>query len=184
MRHWDDTWIEIAQVIALRSLCSRARVGVVIVSAENRIVSTGYNGPPRAFKHNERPCAEWCERGRTNGEIQTCRAAHAEQNAFMAADRSAWQGGTLYVTGHVCTECTKLIANSGLTRVVVQPDNEPRAYRNSDDSYNFLGEMGVCVEILERAAPPYPDTLATVCMGGAEMIQVRTIGGQWMNVTR
>lgn len=149
MRHWDDTWLEVAQVMSRRSLCTRAQVGVVIVSSENRIVSTGYNGPPAAFDHRDEPCSNWCERG-GGGEVgANCPASHAEQNAFMAADRSAWQSGTLYVTGHVCAECTKLIANSGLARIVVQHDGVDRSYRNPDANYKFIRSMGIGVEIFE-----------------------------------
>jgi dCMP deaminase len=191
MRHWDDTWMEVAQVVALRSLCSRAQVGCVIASAENRIVATGYNGPPRGFDHRDRPCTEWCDRAISalNGHSITtnysdCPSSHAESNAFMAADRSAWQGGTLYVTGHVCPGCTKLIANSGLARVVVQPDARPRVYRESEESYRFIRSMGIGVEIVEPQMPPDPDSLPTISMAGAKVIQVKTIGGQWMNVAR
>jgi dCMP deaminase len=145
--------MEVAHVIARRSLCERAQVGVVIASPDNRIVSTGYNGPPHGFDHMDKLCTAWCERGMTNGEVQTCPSAHAEQNAFMAADRSAWQGGVLYVTGHVCTECTKLIANSGLSRIVVQPDAKPRVYRDSENSYRFIRQMGIGVEILAAPEP-------------------------------
>src|SRR5690606_30893499 len=148
------------------------------------IVATGYNGPPAGFEHRDLPCTEWCDRGATAGKIKTCPAAHAEQNAFMAADRSRWQGGVLYVTGHVCEECTKLIANSGLARIVVQPDNIDRSYRNSDDSYRFIRSMGIGVEILTISSPPDPDTLPTISMGGADVIQLMTLAGEWVNVSR
>jgi len=184
MRHWDDTWMEVAQVIAFRSLCTRAKVGCVIVTSENRIVATAYNGPPHGFDHRDLPCTEWCDRGRTNGEVQTCPSSHAEQNAFMAADRSTWQHGVLFVTGHVCTECAKLIANSDLSRIVVQPDAQPREYRNSDDSYKFIRSLGIGVEIWRQQTPPDPDSLPTIFMEGHNQIQVKTVGGQWMNVVR
>jgi dCMP deaminase len=122
---------------------------VVIVDSEDRIVATGYNGPPREFNHRGETCNMWCERG-AGGEVgASCPASHAEQNAFMAADRSRWQGGVLYVTGHVCAECTKLIANSGLARIVVQPDSVDRGYRDPDANYRFIRSMGIGVEVLE-----------------------------------
>jgi len=158
---WDDLWMEVAQLMSKRSLCERAQVGVVIVNAENRIVSTGYNGPPHGFAHRDESCPAWCERGASNGGIPTCPSAHAEQNAFMAADRSAWQRGTLYVTGHVCTECAKLIANSGLARIVVQPDDVDRAYRDPDASYRFIRSLGIGVEILSPRTPERVGGIAT-----------------------
>lgn len=146
--HWDDIWLDVAQTISTRSLCTRAQVGVVIVDSENRIVATGYNGPPAAFNHRGEHCNMWCDRG-AGGEVgASCPASHAEQNAFMAADRSAWQRGTLYVTGHVCAECTKLIANSGLARIVVRDDGVDRSYRNPDANYKFIRSMGIGVEVL------------------------------------
>jgi dCMP deaminase len=188
MRHWDDTWMEVAHVVALRSLCTRAQVGCVITDATNRIVATGYNGPPTGFDHKGKQCTAWCTRALNDvspkADYSDCPSSHAESNAFMAADRSAWQGGVLYVTGHVCAGCTKLIANSGLSRIVVQPDERPRVYRDSENSYRFIRQMGIGVEILEQSMPPHPDSLPTISMAGAKVIQVRTIGGQWMNVSR
>src|SRR5262245_13898137 len=71
---WDETWLVVADAIALRSVCSRSQVGAVIVSPTNRIVATGYNGPPSGWipdtagKLAEMPpdfytnCAHWCPR--------------------------------------------------------------------------------------------------------------------------
>lgn len=57
-----ENFLAIADVVAQRSLCSRAQVGAVIVSSDQIVVSTGRNGPPRFFQHNEKPCLQWCER--------------------------------------------------------------------------------------------------------------------------
>lgn len=57
---WDVTWIKVAQTIAMRSLCSRALVGAVIIDSRNRPVSMGYNGPPSGFKHKNNMCSNWC----------------------------------------------------------------------------------------------------------------------------
>lgn len=148
--HWDDVWLGVAQVIARRSLCVRAQVGAVIVNDRYRVVSTGYNGPPRGFDHRDEPCSSWCERGRRTPmpDYSDCPSLHAEANALMAADRSSWQGGVLYVTGDVCSGCAKLIGNSGLSRIVVQRDDADRTYRGSDDSYAFLRSLGIGVEVL------------------------------------
>jgi dCMP deaminase len=148
-RHWDDVWLDVAAVVATRSLCTRAHVGAVIVDDRYRVVATGYNGPPRWFDHRDEPCTAWCERAQGNVIEQSyanCPSLHAEANALMAADRSAWQGGVLYVTGHVCADCAKLIGNSGLSRVVVLTDGSGD-YRNPDQSYRFLRMLGIGVEI-------------------------------------
>lgn len=59
---WDEVWMHVAGAVAGRSLCTRAHVGAVIVDAQNRIVATGYNGPPRGFVHHDEPCDKWCSR--------------------------------------------------------------------------------------------------------------------------
>lgn len=149
--HWDDVWLGVAQVIARRSLCSRAQVGAVIVDDRYRVVSSGYNGPPRGFDHRDEPCMSWCTReitGDHGPSYANCPSLHAEANALMAADRSSWQGGVLYVTGHVCADCAKLIGNSGLSRIVIQADATDRSYRGPDDSYAFIRSLGIGVEVL------------------------------------
>jgi dCMP deaminase len=144
---WDETWIDVANTIRWRSLCSKARAGAVIADAHNRIVSTGYNGPPAGFNHSELPCAMWCPRGMNDVSLEQCVSVHAEANALISGNRSSWVGGTIYVTKHPCLECAKLIANSGLTRLVVttaaglQEDRHTVVYRF------LIEECGMNVEV-------------------------------------
>ena len=150
---WSDVWIDVAHAVAKRSLCSRAQVGAVITDPQNRIISTGYNGPPSGFNHYESSCASWCDRSRLSQATQgydNCPSLHAEANALLAADRSLWADGTIYVTSSVCADCAKLIANSGLKHVVVASELEDRSYRSSRAGYHFLGAVGIGVEVLER----------------------------------
>ena len=63
-------------------------------------------------------------------------------------DRRDRVGGTLYTTAHVCHGCAKLIANSGVTRVVVKADT-PAEWRRSPDAYRLLNSIGITVEICE-----------------------------------
>lgn len=156
---WAEVWGKIAHDMSSRSLCVRAHVGAVIVDSRNRIIDTGYNGPPEFFQHDDKPCTEWCPRsageetrlGRTNlgrvldPEYNDCPALHAEANALMTCDRTVREGGTIYVTSHVCYGCAKLIANSGLRAVVVvlADDERDRAYRDPDRSYTLLEQCGV-----------------------------------------
>ena len=60
---WDDTWIEVARTVAKRSTCARDQVGAVVVSRTNRILETGYNGPPAGWDiiHSDK-CDVWCPR--------------------------------------------------------------------------------------------------------------------------
>jgi dCMP deaminase len=147
---WDTTWLRVADVVSHRSLCVRARVGAVIVDPSNRIVATSYNGPPAGFEHHELPCTRWCPRSQSTTTLTTdysdCPSLHAEANALSVCDRSMREGGTIYVTSDICIPCAKLIANSGLDRVVViTSDQHP--HRNSARSYAMLDECGIIVTL-------------------------------------
>jgi len=165
---WDETWLDVATDVARRSLCTRDRVGAVIVTERNRIVATGYNGPPRAFRHDEQPCVDWCPRARqalANRQVDDlhvgvfttplspsyddCPSLHAEANALSVCDRSAREGGTIYVTSHTCSACAKLVANSGLRRIVVL--HRPGfAHRNPVEHYEFLVRCMITVTIYDE----------------------------------
>lgn len=159
---WDDTWITMAVTIARRSLCSRDAVGAVIVDIRNRPIAMGYNGPPAKFNHELKWCSSWCQRGsipqiyQQTGEIpkdpayNDCPSLHAEQNALITADKANFTGGTIYVSSHLCGVCAKLIANSGLKRVVVFDDGAHKSYREYDKWYIFLKKLNICVDIIEE----------------------------------
>ena len=148
---WDETWLAVARVIAQRSLCVRDKVGAVIVNPHNRIVATGYNSPPAGFIHHDTRCQNWCERALYDGEkpdreYRDCVALHAEANALSVCDRSLRERGTLYVTSDVCWNCAKLIANSGLLRVVIHTGTH--LHREPRKSYEFMVECGLAVVVV------------------------------------
>lgn len=155
---WDDTWMNVARVMAHRSSCSRARVGAVIVDPNNRIVATGYNNPPANFDRPwEDDCdgreAGFCTRGKHGPTDDTivsysdCLTIHAETNALMFCDRRDREGGTIYVTCAPCLTCAKAVANSGLKRIVW--DHHPEFdYRNIDQTYTLLTESGLTITVL------------------------------------
>lgn len=128
---WDDVWLSVADVVARRSRCARAQIGAAIVSKDQHIAATGYNGPAASWP-NDTECGSWCPRaqGETplGGNYDECPAIHAEANALMYVDRSRVDGGTIYVTSAVCMSCAKLISNSGLRRVVmrIRPQDKHR----------------------------------------------------------
>lgn len=154
---WDDTWFAVAAAMARRSLCVRAQVGAVIVDTQHRVVATGYNGAPRGFQHFGSACSLWCPRSMKDpGEpiapdYDDCISLHAEANAISVAGIDARDGGTIYVTGHVCFGCAKLIANSGISYVDVLPDGD-RAYRDPGRSYDLLRDCGVRVRIVDSSS--------------------------------
>lgn len=140
-----------ADVLARKSLCSKAQVGVVITDINNKIVSEGYNGPPAGFEHGGLPCVNWCPRAiaSAKGEpvdtvYNDCVACHAEPNAIAVGDRSRIEGGTIYITGAICFQCAKLVANSGVLTVVHRVTPE-MAFRNPEHVEAFLIKCGLNV---------------------------------------
>lgn len=108
--------MEIARVVSERSTCRRRRVGAVIVSFDNRILSTGYNGTPSKAPHcTDTPCPGI---GFHSGEgLDNCQALHAEQNA-IARLRDIDNAYMLVCTTSPCIMCTKLIAATPITVIV------------------------------------------------------------------
>lgn len=89
----------------------------------------------------------------------------------MMSDRTARAGGTIYVTSHVCFGCAKLIANSGLSRVVVATDRADD-HRNPLASYQFLIQCGVEV------------CLSDLVMQSRLRDAVREVTGGWLGTGR
>ena len=117
---WDEYFMGIAKVTALRSNCVKRKVAAVIVK-DKRLIATGYNGTPRGLKN----CSDGgCPRCNTFGEsgkgLEDCLCSHAEENAIV---QSAYHGvgingATLYTTFSPCLMCTKMIINSGIREIV------------------------------------------------------------------
>lgn len=147
---WDETWLTVADAISKRSRCSRAQMGAVIVSKDNHVVATGYNGPAATWPEAGE-CINWCERakGETGlGIAYTgCPAIHAEANALLYVDRSQSLGGTIYIVSPPCDQCAKLISNSGLARVVCRI-SEADMHRNPYQVIEYLNTCGIEVTII------------------------------------
>ena len=114
--------MEITHLITSRSTCLRRKVGALLVK-DKRILSTGYNGPPRRLPH----CEETgCLRDKLkipSGERQEiCRGLHAEQNAIIQAALygTGVKGAVLYCTHQPCLTCAKMIINVGIRKIVFQ----------------------------------------------------------------
>jgi dCMP deaminase len=150
---WDQTWAALARTMARRTLCVRHGVGAVVVTADQRVAATGYNGPPAGAEFS-RPCDSWCERGAASGPrppaMTDCAAVHAEMNALLHSSRAEREGGTLYVTGWPCWQCALAVANSGVaTLVSVDPDLGP-GRRQAGRVARVLRESGLEVRQVWR----------------------------------
>ena len=148
---WDKVWMDVADTIARRSRCSRAQIGAVVVSANQRVASTGYNGPA-ATLDVEGDCIEWCPRAQglvpLDNMYDTCPSIHAEANALLYVDRSRIEGGTIYITDVACLQCAKLVSNSGVARVVMRVGSKA-VHRKPEATIEYLKKCSVDVVILE-----------------------------------
>jgi dCMP deaminase len=145
----DEAMVQIAEVMAQRSLCYRSRVGAVACSAERRLVSVGWNAPPAGLETAGRGCQAWCPRGAGLSHkpgYADCNAVHAEPNALLHAERGELIGGTLYITRVPCAPCAKQIAASGILRVVCGPD-EGGVFHRPEEIAAMLEAFGVTFEV-------------------------------------
>lgn len=143
----DDMLMEIAEVAAKRSTCSRASVGAVI-SREGRPLSLGYNGAPAGMSH----CSHECDCGplipreihapACNSLAPCLISVHAEVNALSFAARHgvATDGAELHSTYSPCLNCAMLIINAGIVRV-----RWARDYRNTEGQ-ELLKNAGIDVK--------------------------------------
>ena len=131
MEKFDSRYLEMAEVWAKNSHCQRRQVRALIVK-DRMIISDGYNGTPSGF---ENICED--ENGVTKPYV-----LHAEANAItkVAKSGNSSQGSTLYVTASPCLECSKLIIQSGIKRVVYRDE-----YRLTD-GVDLLRRAGIEVE--------------------------------------
>ncbi|MBQ6126551.1 MAG: dCMP deaminase family protein [Erysipelotrichaceae bacterium] len=114
---WDEYFMGLAHLSALRSKDPNTQVGACIVDADNKVVSIGYNGMPRGCSDNEFP---WEREG---GFLNTKYAfvVHAELNAILNSPRPV-KDCTLYVSLFPCNECAKAIIQSGIRKIVYESD--------------------------------------------------------------
>ena len=147
---WDETWLSVAETIAQRSRCTRAKMGSVIVSSDQHIVATGYNGPAASWPESG-SCDQWCDRAKGStglgSEYVGCPAIHAEANALMYVDRSRSLGGTIYIVSPPCDHCAKLISNSGLARVVCRV-SDADSHRNPPQVIEYLRKCQIEVVVI------------------------------------
>ena len=127
---FDHSYLEMAEIWAQNSYCKRRKVGALLVK-DRMIISDGYNGTPSGF---ENICEE---DGVTKPYV-----LHAEANAItkVAKSGNSSEGATLYVTASPCLECSKLIIQSGIKRVVYRDE-----YRLTD-GIDLLRRAGIEVE--------------------------------------
>ena len=127
-KKYDKAYMRMAYEWGKLSFCERKKVGALIVK-ERMIISDGFNGAPSGFDN----CCE-DEEGNTKWHV-----LHAEANAILkvAGSTQSCKNATLYITLSPCKECSKLIHQSGIKRVVYQ-----NAYKDTS-GIDFLEKAGV-----------------------------------------
>ena len=144
---WDEYFMRIAEVVALRGNCIKRKVAALVVK-DRRIVSTGYNGTPRGVRNcHEGGCPRCNDEGVESGtRLDECLCCHAEENAITQAayHGTSLKGATLYSTMSPCLMCAKMIINSGIEEVVYD-----QRYPLGETSLNLLAEAGVTVRQFE-----------------------------------
>jgi dCMP deaminase len=127
-RKYDSAYLKMAEIWGELSHCERKKVGALIVK-DRMIISDGYNGTPTGFENfceDEENYTKWY-------------VLHAEANAILkvASSTQSCVGATLYITLSPCKECSKLIHQSGIKRVVYA-----KAYKDTS-GLEFLDKAGV-----------------------------------------
>ncbi|MEW6162719.1 MAG: dCMP deaminase family protein [Nitrospirota bacterium] len=132
---WDEYFIGIARAVSARATCLRRKYGAVITK-DNIIVSTGYNGAPSGMKD----CLEVGKCTRRELQIphgeryELCHGVHAEANAIIRASVDELRGATIYISGidegsnecyaEPCMMCKRMILNSRIAKVVYSDGNK------------------------------------------------------------
>ena len=135
----DHRYLRMAAIWAENSYCKRRQVGCLLVK-DKMIISDGYNGTPTGFEND-------CE---TEDNRSKPYVLHAEANAItkVAKSSNSSDGSTLYVTDSPCIECSKLIIQAGIKRVIYA-----REYRLTD-GVDLLRRAGI--EVVFKPIPEIP----------------------------
>lgn len=151
MRNFDSMYMEMAEAVSKMSRAERAQVGALLVR-DNNVLSFGFNGTPSGFDNN-------CEdkvidsmpgfNGVFTQLVTKPEVLHAESNALMKIAKSTQssEGATMYVTLAPCFECSKLMVQAGVKRVVYGKE-----YRDKS-SITFLKQANIEIEKYERTVP-------------------------------
>ena len=115
---WDEYFMGVAMMSAMRSKDPNTRVGACIVSADNKILSMGYNGMPIGCSDDEFP---WDREGDPL-ESKYLYVAHSELNAILNYRGGSLDGSKMYVTLFPCNECSKAIIQAGIRTVIYADD--------------------------------------------------------------
>ena len=136
---WDEYFMGVALLSAMRSKDPSTQVGACIVNADNRIVSVGYNGFPRGCSDEEFP---WDRSADNQNDTKYPFVCHAELNAILNSNGIGIKGARIYVALFPCNECAKAIIQAGITEVIYISDKYAKT-DNNKASRRMLESAGV-----------------------------------------
>ena len=116
---WDEYFMGVAMLSAMRSKDPNTQVGACIVSPDNKILSMGYNGFPIGCSDDEFP---WARESEDPYDNKYFYSAHSELNAILNYRGGSLDGAKLYVTLFPCNECAKAIIQSGIKSLIYADD--------------------------------------------------------------
>lgn len=134
--NWDEYFLSVAKISALRSKDENTKVGAVIINDKNRIIATGYNGMP--LGNDDFP---WDREAPETKDTKYPYVIHAELNAILNATTSV-EGATLYVTLYPCSNCAKMLAQAGI-KLIKYIDNKYEGTEDQLISKYILDTCGV-----------------------------------------
>jgi dCMP deaminase len=143
---WDEYFMGVAKLAAMRSKDPNTQVGACIVSQANKILSMGYNGFPLGCSDDEFP---WAREGEEL-DRKYVYTVHSELNAILNYRGGSLEGAKIYVTLFPCNECAKAIIQSGIRNVVYDSDK----YAEADStiaSKRMFDAAGVTYRQYERS---------------------------------
>ncbi len=138
----EKKWLTVLETLAITfSTCAKRQYAAVVLSPNKRVAGFGYNGSPSGMAHcTDGACPRLHADSASGSNYDSCISQHAEAGALLWSDPSFRQGGTLIVNGPPCMGCAKLIASSGIVRVVFKYDS---SYKQWDDIQTFLALAGI-----------------------------------------
>lgn len=144
---WDEYFMGIAKLSALRSKDPNTQVGACIVSEDNKILSMGYNGMPIGCDDDEFP---WNRDSEDPYDNKYYYSTHSELNAILNYRGGSLEGAKIYVTLFPCNECAKAIIQCGIKKVIFD-DNKYEDTSSVKASERMFKSAGVEVEQYTRS---------------------------------
>jgi len=136
---WTKRFLDMAAVVAEWSKDPSTKVGAVAVAPDSRaVLSTGYNGLPRGVE--DLPC-------RMERPGKYLWTAHAEENLVAHAARATLRGATVYVTHLCCANCTRMLINAGIKKIVCGPGLTNMDYEHFAVARQMMKEAGIELEV-------------------------------------